>query len=187
MSLLWSVVDAFWFFLPAMLPNTSAAIFGGGIPLDFGRKWRGKRLLGDGKTWRGLAVGISSGVLLGYVESVLALPVGPPLSSVFRPDAASLPPLLALSAGSMLGDLAAAFLKRRTGLERGTSVPLLDQYDFAAGAVVVAYLVSPERTAAFLFAGSALIGFVVVLLVIYPLHRLINYIGYRKGLKSVPW
>ncbi len=187
MSLLWSVIDALWFFLPAMLPNTAAAIFGGGTPLDFGRRWRGGRILGDGKTWKGLFVGIASGVLLGYLESLIAQPVGMPLAGVFRLSTAELPTLLALSSGSMLGDIAGAFVKRRRGLERGASVPLLDQYDFAAGALVLSLAVSPANTSHFLLSGNALIGFAVVLLVIYPLHRLINYIGYRKGLKSVPW
>lgn len=187
MSILWAIIDAVWFFLPAMLPNTSAAIFGGGTPLDFGGVWRGKRVLGDGKTWRGLAVGVSSGVLLGYLESVLSIPVGSPLSGVFTPSIDTFPVLFALSLGSMLGDIAGAFAKRRMGIERGASVPLLDQYDFVAGAVLLALAISYAQTVRFLFAGSAVIGFIVVLLVIYPLHRLINYIGYRKGLKSVPW
>ncbi len=187
MSLLWSVADAFWFFLPAMLPNTSAAIFGGGTPLDFGKVWRGKRVLGDGKTWKGLVVGIASGVVLGYLESVISIPLSSQLAGVFTPSLEILPTLLALSSGSMLGDIAGAFLKRRWGLARGASVPLLDQYDFAAGALIVSLAVSPGVTARFLLSGEALVGFIVVLVIIYPLHRLINYIGYRKGLKSVPW
>ena len=187
MSLLWSIIDAVWFFLPAMLPNTSAAIFGGGTPLDFGHVWRGKRLLGDGKTWRGLAVGVFSGVILGYMESLIALPFGPGLSAVYKPDISILPALFALSFGSMLGDIAGAFIKRRMGLARGASVPLLDQYDFVAGAALAALALSPAPAYKFLFAGDALAGFAVVLLIIYPLHRLINYIGFRKGLKSVPW
>lgn len=187
MSLLWSVVDAIWFFLPAMLPNTSAAIFGGGPALDFGAMWKGRRVLGDGKTWKGLAVGIASGVLLGYLEGVVALPAGAPLAHVYPLSLSILPALLALSAGSMLGDIAGAFVKRRRGLERGASVPILDQYDFAAGALLLVYLASPAAAVRFLFGGEALAGLAVVLLIIYPLHRLINYIGYRKGLKSVPW
>ena len=39
-----------WVFVPALLPNSAAVVFGGGTPVDFGRSWRGKRILGDGKT-----------------------------------------------------------------------------------------------------------------------------------------
>ena len=42
-----------WLMLPALIPNSAAVLFGGGRPMDFGKSWRGKRLLGDGKTWKG--------------------------------------------------------------------------------------------------------------------------------------
>ncbi|MCL5678287.1 MAG: CDP-2,3-bis-(O-geranylgeranyl)-sn-glycerol synthase [Candidatus Thermoplasmatota archaeon] len=187
MDLLSSIADAVWFFLPAMLPNTGAAIFGGGKPIDMGRMWRGNRLLGDGKTWRGLFTGILSGVLLGYLESLIGVFIGGPVSAVYSISPDILPVLLSLSAGSMLGDICGAFVKRRMGLEKGASVPILDQYDFAAGAFLLALLVSTGSVMRFLIDGYALAGFAVALIIIYPLHRIINYIGYRRGLKSVPW
>ncbi|MBX8635767.1 MAG: CDP-2,3-bis-(O-geranylgeranyl)-sn-glycerol synthase [Thermoplasmata archaeon] len=187
MEPLWSVAEALWFFLPAMLPNTSAAIFGGGKPIDGGRMYHGKRLLGEGKTWRGLFVGISSGIAMGYLESIISIPLGRNLSSVYVPSLAILPVLIALSAGSMCGDLAGALWKRRRGMKRGEKAPILDQYDFTAGAFLLAIAVAPSYTFRYLIDGYAIYGFICVLLVIYPLHRLINYIGYRTGLKSVPW
>lgn len=177
---------ALWFFMPAMLPNTAAAIFGGGTALDFGRSWRGRRLLGDGKTWRGLAVGIISGLLLGYLEAFIASATDLPIRQVFAPAITSLPILLCLTAGSMGGDIAAAFFKRRAGLARGAKVPLLDQYDFVAGAIVVAGIFQTGKVNAFLLSGDAF-GLILVIVVVYPLHRLINYIGFRKGMKDVPW
>ncbi len=187
MDLFWSVIDAVWFFLPAMLPNTSAAIFGGGKPIDGGRIWKGNRLLGDGKTWRGLAVGIASGIVLGYFESIISIPFGSQLSAVYTPSFEILPVLFVLSAGSMLGDIAGAFWKRRKGMPRGEKVRLVDQYDFAAGAFLLAAAVAPAYVFRYLIDGYAIFGFAFVLLIIYPLHRFINYLGYRKGLKSVPW
>jgi CDP-2,3-bis-(O-geranylgeranyl)-sn-glycerol synthase len=185
--MLTSIAEAIWFFLPAMLPNTAAAIFGGGRAIDMGRMWRGNRLLGDGKTWRGLFAGILSGVLLGYLESIIGIALGGPISTVYRLSQDILPVLLSLSAGSMLGDICGAFVKRRMGLQKGASVPILDQYDFAAGAFLLSLLVSTGSVMRFLINGYALAGFAVALIIIYPLHRIINYIGYRRGLKSVPW
>src|SRR2546422_10015344 len=53
---------AFWFLLPAYVANPMAVVFGGGTPMDFGRALRdGRRILGDGKTWRGVARGGRSG------------------------------------------------------------------------------------------------------------------------------
>ena len=52
------IFQAFWFILPAYVANASAKLIGGGIPVDFGKTWKdGKRILGDGKTWRGLLFG----------------------------------------------------------------------------------------------------------------------------------
>ncbi len=183
----WTAAEAVWFFLPAMLPNTSAAIFGGGRAIDGGRMLRGNRLLGDGKTWRGLFVGITSGVVLGYIESIVSIPIGKTLSSVYTPSIGILPVLLALSAGSMLGDICGAFWKRRKGMPKGEKVRILDQYDFSVGAFILAGAVAPSYVLRYLIDGYAILGFAFVLLIIYPLHRLINYIGYRRGLKSVPW
>ncbi|HUU07508.1 MAG TPA: CDP-archaeol synthase, partial [Thermoplasmata archaeon] len=41
-----------WLMLPALIPNPAAVLVGGGTPMDLGRTWRGRRVLGDGKTWR---------------------------------------------------------------------------------------------------------------------------------------
>src|SRR2546428_6457471 len=46
---------AFWFLLPAYVANPMAVVFRGGTPLDLGRSVRGgRRVLGDGQTWRGV-------------------------------------------------------------------------------------------------------------------------------------
>ena len=53
-----------WLFLPAMLPNSAAVVFGKkwSTKIDFGRSWRGKRIFGDGKSWGGFFGGGLSGV-----------------------------------------------------------------------------------------------------------------------------
>ncbi|MFW6318076.1 MAG: CDP-archaeol synthase, partial [Halorubrum sp.] len=61
------VATAFWAMVPAYVPNNAAVLAGGGRPIDGGREWRGARLLGDGKTWRGTAVGTLVGVVLALV------------------------------------------------------------------------------------------------------------------------
>ena len=49
--------------LPAYLPNPIAALVGGGTPIDLGRNFTdGKRVFGDGKTYRGLIIGIFAGI-----------------------------------------------------------------------------------------------------------------------------
>ena len=68
------VATAFWAMLPAYVPNNAAVLAGGGRPIDGGREWRGARLLGDGKTWRGTAVGTAVGVAVALALNRLAAP-----------------------------------------------------------------------------------------------------------------
>ena len=49
-----------------------------------------------------------------------------------------------LAIGSLLGDLGGAFIKRRLGMERGAKAPILDQYNFIAGAMLLTLLVFPD-------------------------------------------
>jgi len=55
-----AVVTAVWLMLPAYIPNNAAVLGGGGRPIDGGRTLGGHRMLGDGKTWRGTAIGTAA-------------------------------------------------------------------------------------------------------------------------------
>jgi len=61
------IIQALWLVLPAYIANASALLVGGGTPIDFGKKWKdGNRILGDGKTWRGLISGAFVGMTGGF-------------------------------------------------------------------------------------------------------------------------
>jgi CDP-2,3-bis-(O-geranylgeranyl)-sn-glycerol synthase len=167
--------------LPAYVPNNAAVLFGGGPPIDGGRTLGGRRLLGDGKTWRGTAAGIGAGVALAgalnLVRPAVAAALSVPLAGF--PAAAA----LGLATGAMLGDVGASFLKRRLDRERGAAVPGLDQLDFVVGALVLAFLFAPAWTRA-AFPLPALAAVVVAT----PLLHLVTNVGaYVVGLKSEPW
>ena len=175
------VATAFWAMLPAYIPNNVAVVAGGGRPIDGGRRFRGRRLLGDGKTWRGTAAGATAGVvvalLLPAVRPVVvdALGVGLP---VFP-----LPAAIGLAFGAMLGDIASSLAKRRTGRERGAPWPGVDQLDFVAGALVLTALVARNW-----FVGIFTLPVLAVVVVMTPvLHVGTNAIGYLLGLKREPW
>ena len=181
MNLVAVVATAIWAMLPAYVPNNAAVLGGGGPPIDGGRTVRGDRLLGDGKTWRGLAVGVGAGIAVGLLLGVFRGPasglLGVPLPE-FSPGA-----LLALPTGAMAGDIFASFLKRRTGRKRGRPVPGLDQLDFVIGALSLTALVDP----AWFGAVFSLPVLVVVLVVTPALHVSTNVIAYWLGLKNEPW
>jgi len=177
----------FWFFLPAYVANPMAALLGGGTPIDFGRSLRdGHRVFGDGKTWRGLAAGITSGVVLGGLLQLAGSAISPALAFAATPADAALAIVL-LSAGALLGDLLGAFVKRRLGKPRGARVPGLDQYDFVVGAVAFVLVFDLNWWLARYWTGQTIYGLVFVIVITPFLHRAINILGYRMGAKREPW
>ncbi|WP_435359661.1 CDP-2,3-bis-(O-geranylgeranyl)-sn-glycerol synthase [Haloarchaeobius sp. DFWS5] len=181
MDLVATVVTAFWAMLPAYVPNNAAVLFGGGAPIDGGRTWNGRRLLGDGKTWRGTAGGTLTGVLLALGLSAVAEPIGEAIG-VSLPTF-PIPVAIALAFGAMLGDILASFVKRRTGRERGASFPLLDQLDFVVVALVLTALVDPA------WFGEVFTWPVIATVVVMTplLHLGTNGIAYALRLKEEPW
>lgn len=173
----WTILTALWAILPAYVPNSVAVLVGGGPPIDGGRTWRGHRLLGDGKTWRG-AIG---GALAGFVLALAMNSIRPALSS-------SLPhfPLsvaVALPTGAMGGDVAGSFVKRRTGRERGAPFPVVDQLGFVVGALGVSLVLAPTWTVTTF---TPLV--ILIVLVVTPLvHLATNGAAYLLGLKDEPW
>ncbi|QGX95327.1 CDP-2,3-bis-(O-geranylgeranyl)-sn-glycerol synthase [Haloplanus rallus] len=175
------VAGALWAMLPAYVPNNVAVLAGGGRPIDGGRTVDGRRLLGDGKTWRGTAAGTVAGVALAMgldaVRPGAAAALGATLPS-FPLRAA-----VGLALGAMLGDIGASFVKRRLDRERGAAVPGLDQLDFVVGALALAALLAPSWTLS-TFSPARL----AVILVATPLLHVTTNVGaYLLGLKSEPW
>ena len=175
------VATAFWAMLPAYVPNNAAVVAGGGRPIDGGREWRGARLLGDGKTWRGTAVGTLAGVLLALALNAFVGSASAALGVDFPTFA--LPAAVALAFGAMCGDIGASFLKRRSGRERGAAFPGLDQLDFVVVALGLVFLVDTD------WARSVFTpGVLAAVLVMTPILHVVTNVGaYALGLKSEPW
>ncbi|MEY7852057.1 CDP-2,3-bis-(O-geranylgeranyl)-sn-glycerol synthase [Natrarchaeobius sp. A-rgal3] len=181
MAVLETVVIAFWAMLPAYVPNNAAVLAGGGRPIDGGRTWGDKRVLGDGKSWRGTAAGILAGVALAAVLTFFA----PAVSDATGFDVPGFVPgaAVGLAAGAMLGDILASFLKRRTGRQRGAMFPGLDQLDFVVVSLPLTALLATEW-----FLEVFTLGVILVVVVLTPiLHVTTNVIAYKLGLKNEPW
>lgn len=175
-----------WLLWPAMVANSFAVLTGGGTPMDFGRSWKGKRILGDGKTWRGFFGGSFCSIGIGYVQIIISDPFSPTHYG-FGSYSGALPILIAISFGALLGDALGAFIKRRMGLDRGAKVPILDQYDFLIGALLLALIIRPDWVIDHMISGYYWTGFLFLLVLILVLHKLFNMIGYKMGKKDVPW
>ena len=178
-------LSGFWLTLPAMAANPMAVLFGGGRPVDFGKSFKnGKRVLGDGKTWRGLAGGTASGTALGFILIVIGLLLG---SNCFGTFPHSLVIVFTLSFGALLGDMLGSFIKRRLDRKRGAKTPILDQYDFLIGAYILVLVVDWNWFVSSFITGTAFLALVAVLVVTPILHRGMNILGYKMGKKKEPW
>ena len=167
-SFILEILRAIIFFMPAYVANAIPTLLGGGKALDFGRDFiDGRRIFGDGKTWRGSIAGILAGIIYKVLENFVAG------KHAFH----DLHVAAALASGAILGDVFASFVKRRLGYERGEAAPLLDQLDFVIGAFFVAS-----------FFTEISVSVVVIIFVITPfLHIFINVLGYILKKKEVPW
>lgn len=171
-----ALFTALWIMIPAYVPNPVAVIVGGGTPIDLGKHYRdGRRVLGDGKTYRGLFGGILGGILVGilliWIEGMLGFSIHTLLSVVL------------LASGALIGDLVKSFFKRRLNKKRGEKWLIADQYDLVAGAfAMVALFDLPWLTAHVTLAVALWIIIATPLL-----HRGANIIGYLAGMKDVPW
>ncbi len=164
-SLLYTVIIyPIIFILPAWVANGAPVIFGGGTPLDFGRKLGKKPIFGKHKTVRGTLAGFIAGFIIAGIESQF------------------FPSLLLtgvmLTTGTMLGDLLGSFIKRRLGKREGYDMFLMDQYLFFLLALVFA-----------LPFGNFPVyqGLLVLVILTGVLHRGLNILAHKVNLKKVPW
>ena len=176
-------MSAIWVFLPVLggaLAHAPVLTFdllkGLKRPLDGGACFRGRRIFGDNKTWRGALV-----IVAGVVAATLLLSLWNwwwgRLPGGIR-DAGPLLYGLLLGLGVVLGELPNSFLKRQRGIAPGSQSGLLltiyDQADFvlAVWLLLLPLWVMPVWQAAFVFA------------VVTAVHLVINVVGYAIGARE---
>jgi len=180
---------AFWIMVPAYIPNPAAALLGGGTPIDFGKCAKdGRRIFGDGKTWRGLIGGIIVGIIFGVIQMLLQYFC----NLTFLPQH-TWATIIPLSIGALLGDLTKSYFKRRLGKERGSKWPIADMYDMVIGSLVLMTIVLLITSGVSWFTENFTsvwfgIAVLVAIFIVSPLmHRGTNIIAYMFKLKDVPW
>jgi CDP-2,3-bis-(O-geranylgeranyl)-sn-glycerol synthase len=171
-------------FLPAAIAN-AAPVFANKIPgfnrwdtpIDVGKSYRGKRVLGDNKTWRGLCSGTIAGMLTGLAVYFIY----PGL--VQRFEIAPLVPVLdmaiigaALGFGALLGDTVESFFKRQRNVSSGSSWFPFDQTDYILGGLLFVWPVIH----------LSLRQAIAIFVAYFSLHLVGSYIGYLLKLKDRP-
>lgn len=181
------MLTGFWLFIPAMVPNLAAAIFGGGACIDFGKSWRYRRILGEGKTWRGFIGGVLSGILVGTILMWISGIWDPINHWGYGQSWESIGIISCLAIGALLGDMVGAFIKRRFGLRRGEKAILLDQYDFVIGAFLFTSIFYSDWIYSTYIEGWNIMALIFILLLMFVIHRVMNIVGYKLGIKKEPW
>jgi CDP-2,3-bis-(O-geranylgeranyl)-sn-glycerol synthase len=177
---------AIWFFLPAGAANVTP-IFAAKIPglrklnypIDCYKTWRGIRLLGDHKTWRGLIVGVVAATLVLWLQQILVAEAGwlHQLTRVI--DYAGLPTLIVgplFGLGALGGDAIESFLKRQRGVPPGQAWFPFDQTDYIIGGAL----------ATMPFVRLSFFHYVWVTVIWFGVHLAASYAGYLLGLKDEP-
>lgn len=175
---IYTFVEAVWLIWPAYGANGLCMFAKGKRPIDGGRLWKGKQILGPGKTWEGLLLGVVVGTLVATLQ-MFAYPFLPWNASPVALDIVMMTPLLGalMGLGAMLGDMGGSTIKRRLNIERGRPAPLLDQLDFIAGMLIFASLLVTIKW-----------EWAVILLVMTPvIHLAANGVAYLLKLKNVPY
>jgi len=178
-----------WIMMPAYLANTIAVLTGGRYPIDQGKIHSdGNRILGDGKTWSGLVGGTLGGVFIGFLQVNLGEVLIEALSGSQDVDfwgENSIIVFFLLSFGALFGDMTASFIKRRSQLKRGDKSPLLDMFDFIGMALLLSFIFANEWLMSWILDGYMPL---FTLLIATPiLHRGVNIIGFKIGVKNEPW
>ena len=209
-----NIVTVLVMYGPFYLANTGAMLFGKWIPdrlgleskaIDGGKKMDdGFRILGDGKTWNGFIGGaFFSGLLTllvhqlwGGRETADSRPFVDPTLWASPDDwfwignewGAAFVMGLVLGTACMTGDMIGSFFKRRKGHKRegkeSSQAPILDTMTFAVSIFIVSFILFDGQ----IITTPELRGEIMVLLLITPLiHRGFNIMGFKLGLKSVPY
>jgi CDP-2,3-bis-(O-geranylgeranyl)-sn-glycerol synthase len=143
-------------------------------PVDFNKKFRGKRILGKNKTFRGFATGIITATIVIFLQTH------------FYSETLSILPyqeinfiLLGTMIGffTLFGDTFESFFKRQLNIAPGKPFIPFDQIDSATFALLGIYLVYPISL------NTILLGIALTFL----LTLLSNSIGYLLGIKEVYW
>lgn len=179
------LIFVWWFFSPAGVSNIAAFMSGKypflkkySYPVDFGIKFRGKRLLGDNKTIRGFIFGILGAIGIIYLQIYL-YKISPSLQKTIPIDYNTINPIIFgfLSGfGAMLGDAVKSFFKRQIGVPPGQSWFPFDQIDYILGGILFTAL----------YIRLDITQYVILFFVWFLLHPLTTLIGYILKLKDSP-
>lgn len=168
-------LQALLLFLPAGAANMSPVLANKipllnqwKTPLDFEVEWKGQRVFGKNKTWRGLVVGTIVGTIVGWLVYRWFFSSYDTTTYIFASAA--------MSMGALLGDAGESFFKRQRNIPSGHAWFPFDQTDYIIGALLLALPFGIIELAMIPYIFGWYFG----------LHLMSSYVGYLLGLKERP-
>lgn len=179
------IFTAIWIFLPAGLAN-GTPVFVNKIPiinkinypLDFYKSYKGIRIFGDHKTFRGLISGVIIAILTAIIQQS-AYQGSPWLQSHISINFNDINPIIFgifAGSGALLGDAIKSFFKRRTNIKPGEPWFPFDQIDYIIGGCI--FLLP--------YLSSNLLFIIYIFIFYFLLHIVSTFIGYLLKLKDKP-
>lgn len=175
-----------WLALPAMFANIAPIpltkvpwLKKFDAPMDFGKSYRGKRIFGAHKTWRGLIAGVIAATFVLWLQQLAAGHFGWAASLTSQIDFVDLPTLIVgplFAIGALGGDAIESFFKRQHGIPPGGGWFPWDQVDSVIGTAIV---LLP-------FIVLTPLQYVLIVAMMPGVHVISTRIGYLIGLKERP-
>ena len=177
---------ALWFFLPAGIANASPILVAKmpglrtwDAPIDGGKTYRGQRIMGAHKTWRGLVTGIVAATLTLWLQQVAIDHIAWLAEWTNQVDYHDLPILIVgplFGFGALGGDAIESFFKRQRKVAPGHGWFPFDQTDYIIGGALA--------TAPFI--RLHFWQYIELLVIWLVVHVVASYIGYILHLKERP-
>lgn len=172
------ILEAIWIFLPAGIANM-VPVFCARLPIlnrwnapiDGGKTYKGVRMLGQNKTWRGLLCGTVTAAVFALLQYRVITPTDDSTAYILTLGAL-------LGFGALLGDAVASFAKRQRGIQPGQAWIPFDQTDYIFGGIIIALPLLLHQI--------NLISIFIIVVTYSLLHVIVSYFGYLIGLKKTP-
>jgi CDP-2,3-bis-(O-geranylgeranyl)-sn-glycerol synthase len=178
-----------YLFAPLLVSSALAAVVmrfdllrSSSVPIDAGMVWRDRRLLGDGKTWRGVVVAIAGCISTVAVQKHV---IGTRAAPLWLLDYRGVEPFTfgaGLGVAAMLGELPNSFVKRRLGIPRGGVASGVKSIAFYVWDQVDVLTFTWPLLSYWLRPTTALIATSVALTLL--LHPALSWLGYLLGVRT---
>jgi CDP-2,3-bis-(O-geranylgeranyl)-sn-glycerol synthase len=177
---------ALWFFFPAAIANLTPILVAKmpwlkkfEAPIDGGLMYRGKRLLGSHKTWRGLVTGVIMATVVLWLQQLSVDHWHWAQWLTGQVDYTKLPTLILgplFGIGALGGDAIESFFKRQRGVAPGHGWFPFDQIDYIIGGALVSMP----------FVTLSIFQYCWLIILWLIIHVVASYIGWLTGFKERP-